>query len=397
MNKKMKISKAKTLLEVKPSGIRKLFTIANEMRQQGKTVLDFGLGDVDMGLNRIIRDAIVKAIDSGLTRYGPDPGEKILREAVANRYTNKYSANIDYNNVLITCGALESLLDTLIAYTNPGDEILLQEPSFGNFTYQIILIGGKPVPLITPPENYFKLTAEMVNESISPKTKALILNYPTNPTGMIIDKKETKGIVEVCEDAGILLISDESYDSLYYNNIKHTSAIEFGYEGTVVISSVSKSLCMTGMRVGFTVGSSNDTMQPIFQVHQYNTVHATRPIQYGAAAGLEQEEKIVKHNIDILTSRRKKILETWTKIPGLKLFEPQAAFYIYPDVTETGMDATEFCQFALEHGIVLVPGTAFGRTNSSGITHHFRMSFGIGSEKIIEDAANILINNLAQE
>ncbi|MHA2339474.1 MAG: pyridoxal phosphate-dependent aminotransferase [Candidatus Hodarchaeales archaeon] len=389
------MKKAERLEEVKPSGIRAIFTIANKMRADGKRVIDFGLGDINIGLPEVVKNGIIEALDSGKTTYGPDVGEPALKEALVNRYNKNYRLNINSNNILVTCGAMESLLDTFLAYLSQSDEVIIHEPSFGNISHQIILAGGKPKVVLSDPKNEFKLTADMVNEAISPKTKILLINFPTNPTSMILDHSDLKSVVEVCADNNLLLVSDESYESLYYEGKKHVSALEFDYENTIMISSVSKSLCMTGLRLGFTIGHQNEIMKPIFQVHQYNTVHATRPIQYGAIKGFEHEERILKQNLHILNQRRKIVINHWSKIPGIKFYPPKAGFYTYLDISETGMNSDQFCKFALDQGICLVPGAAFGRTQAPGMTDYCRLSFGMSEENEIKEAANILTETLS--
>ena len=385
------LRQAYRLDKVLPSPIRKTFAIANEKKARGERVLDFGIGDIDLGCPRVIREAITRSLTRGETMYGPDPGEPSLRIMIANRYNNKYGIDIGYNNVLVTVGAMEGLLDTFLAYINPGDEILLQDPSFANFKHQISIAGGITTPLLTKFENEFKIMPETIQELITPKTKGILINYPTNPTSMTISH-ELKAIVEICEDNGLLLISDESYESLYYDSKKHVSALEFNYDRTIVISSVSKSMCATGIRLGFAIGLNNQIMKPIFQIHQYNTVHASKPIQYGIIEGFKHEKEIIGNNLRILTSRRKVAMDSWSKIPGLKLIKPKAGFFLYPEVSDTGMTASEFCEFALGHGVVLVSGDGFNISKPE--TQHVRMSFGVGTEELIEEGANILIEAL---
>ncbi|MFW9928124.1 MAG: pyridoxal phosphate-dependent aminotransferase [Candidatus Thorarchaeota archaeon] len=389
------MEKAVRLNKVKPSGIRAIFTIANKMRIEGKRVIDFGLGDVNLGLPTVVKQGIIDAINEGKTSYGPDPGEPKLREKLSEKVKENYKVNIPSSNIMISCGAMESLFDTFLAYINPGDEVIIHQPSFGNCFHQILLAGGIPKIILSDPENDFLITAEMINEVISQKTKMLLINFPTNPTSMIIQRRELKNIVELCREKQIILVSDESYELLYYDDEKHVSALEFGYENTIVISSVSKSLCMTGMRLGFTIGATNQLMSPIFQVHQYNTVHATRPVQYGAIKGLENEKEIVSKNMEILDTRRKKIMNTWKNIPNIHFKTPKAGFYVYINIKDTGMNSDEFCRFTIKNGICLVPGTAFGMEISPGISDYCRLSYGMATEEDIIKAAGILRNILS--
>lgn len=388
------MKKAQRLHEVKPSGIRAIFTIANKMRADGKRVLDFGLGDINIGLPYAVKDGIIDALNSNKTTYGPDPGEPALREAIAVRYNNKYNIEVKSDNVMVTCGAMESLFDTFLAYLSQNDEVVVHEPSFGNISNQILLTSAFPKAVLSDPTNEFKLTPEVINESITPKTKMVLINFPTNPTSMILERSDLKSIVEICSDNNLILVSDESYESLYYDDKNHVSALEFSYENTAMISSVSKSLCMTGLRLGFTVGLQKEFMKPIFQIHQYNTVHATRPIQYGAIKGFEKEKEILKKNLDILDQRRQAVNDSWSKIPGIKFYPAKAGFYTYLDVSDTGMNSNQFCEFALNKGICLVPGSAFGKTQATGMVDFCRLSFGMTEEHEIREAAIILTDAL---
>jgi aspartate aminotransferase len=391
-----KISSSQRLKDVSPSGMRKLFEIANEMRKQGKEVLDFGLGDIDIPMPNEVKSGLIKAVNKGLTRYGSNPGDPILREKIAERYNSNFNApDLTSENITVTCGALESLFDTLHAYFDPGDEIIIHEPSFKYFEYISRIAGAKPVLISTDPQKNFKLFADQVNEAITEKTKGILLNFPTNPTSAILSPKETKSISEVASDAKILLISDESYENIYFDGLKHNSFIEHGYPNTLLISSFSKSFCMTGLRVGYTIGASKEIVVPVNQIHQYNTAHANRPSQYAALAGMEHEESINKYVLDILTKRRDKIVDTWKKIPGLNFETPKATFYIYGNVSETGFgNSNEFCSFALEHGVILVPGTEFGSNITPGLTDYFRMSFGVAEGGLIERGADLLKESL---
>ena len=389
---KKDIKPASRLDNVSPSGMRKLFDLANELRHKGKKIFDFGLGDIDIPLLRSMRDALMIAVDTGLTRYGSNPGDQPLREKLVERYEKRYKAkNITIENVLITCGAIESLFDSMLAFLDPGDEIIIHEPSFKYFEYIANLSSAKVVPISTDPEHDFRIVVEQLVNAITPKTKAILMNFPTNPTTSIITLQDMKPIVEIAEEYGLLLISDESYENIYFDNIKHHSFLEFGYANTLVISSFSKSLAMTGLRVGYTIGATPNLLVPISQVHQYNTAHANRPAQYAALAGLNIEEEIAKNNMVIFTKRRQQIINTWSKIPGLKFNIPKATFYVYVDVSDTGMNAKEFCEFAMQQGVILVPGTEFGSKENTGLTNYFRMSFGMTSEESIQQAADILI------
>ncbi|HKZ43304.1 MAG TPA: pyridoxal phosphate-dependent aminotransferase [Candidatus Hodarchaeales archaeon] len=371
--------------------MRILFEIAGEMRRQGRTVYDFGLGDIDIPLHPAIKEAMNRAVDNGITRYGPNAGELTLREKLADFYGTKYHVSgLGIENVMITCGALEGLFDTIIAYSDPDSEVILHEPSFRYFNYICKIAGARPTVVDTDPTKDFVLDPAKVQDTITAKTKSILINFPTNPTSAVLDRKTMKAIVEIAEDAGLLLISDESYENILFDETKHISALEFGYDKTLVLSSFSKSLCMTGLRVGYLVAPSKEVLSPILQIHQYNTAHANRPAQYGALAGLERIQEIQENVVSILGNRRKRFKDSWGTIPGVKIRLPAATFYFYPDISGTGMTGKEFSDFAVKNGVIVVPGTEFGEA-MAGTTNHVRISFGVGQGNIIEDAAQTLI------
>lgn len=393
-----KTKPADRLSKVSPSAMRELFEIAGRLRAQGKRVIDFGLGDIDIPLSPYVREGMIEAIDNGKTRYGPNPGEINLRKTIASKYKDQRNVDLTEANVLISCGALESLLDIALAYVNPGDEVVFHEPTFPYFGSQVLLAGGALKPISLDGTTNFKLTPEMLNETITNKTKIVAINFPTNPSSGYITKNELKGIVEVCQDAGILLVSDEVYEYITYDGYKAPSILEFDYENVIVVNSASKALCMTGIRVGYSLSPQKDIIAPVAQIHQYNTAHAGVPNQIGAMRGLEKEHEIVADTMKILDDRRRALYEYWGKIPGMKFDLPKATFYLYPDISGTGMNSSEFSKFALEQGVVVVPGHTFCfNKNVPGGDNYVRLSYGVGSVADIKDSAQMLIEGLEKK
>ena len=380
---------------ISPSAMRALFEVANKMRAEGKKVIDFGLGDINIPLPEPVLTGIKSAVDEGKTKYGPNQGELPLREKIAELNNRDHNLDLTLNNILISCGSLESLYNIAMAYVNPGDEVLIAEPEFAYFGWQVMLAGGKPVPIGTSMDNEFMLSVEQLQNAITPKTKALLINYPNNPTAAVLTASQFKAIVEVCEDNNILLISDEAYEKITFDGFKHKSALDFDYKNTLVVNSASKALCMTGLRVGYAISTNYDLLKPVIQVHQYNTAHAAVNNQYGVLAGMNHFDAIISNSIEVLQTRRDAITKYWSEIPGLKFNQPKATFYFYPDVTGTGMTGEEFAKFALDLGVVVVPGNTFcfDKSNPGG-ANHIRASYGITSPEEIKDAAKILIDGL---
>ncbi|MFV2016722.1 MAG: pyridoxal phosphate-dependent aminotransferase, partial [Candidatus Heimdallarchaeota archaeon] len=318
-----------------------------------------------------------------------------LKEKIAEKYNTQHQLELNQENILVTCGALESLMDIALAYINPGDEVVFHEPTFPYFGFQSILAGGKLVPISLDSSTDFKLKSEILNEKITQNTKLLMINFPTNPTAGCISHKEMKAIVEICQDAGVLLISDEVYEFITYDNYKSPSVLDFDYENIIVINSASKALCMTGMRVGYSVSPSKNIISPVAQIHQYNTAHSAVPNQLGVLKGLENESSIIDNTMEILDERRKALIEHWGKLPGVKFEIPKSTFYLYPDISESGMNSYEFSKFALEQGVVVVPGNTFCFTDKlTGGDDFVRLSYGIVSPEDIKESAELLMSGL---
>ncbi len=384
---------ANRLEKVSPSAMRELFEIAGRLRAQGKRIIDFGLGDIDIPLSPEVRQGIIDAIDEGKTRYGPNSGEIVLRQAIARKYKEQRGVDLTEPNILVTCGALESLLDIALAYVNPGDEVVFHEPTFPYFGSQVLLAGGVLKPISLDSSTEFKLTPNLLKEKITNKTKIVAINYPTNPTGGVITKNDLKGIVEICEEKNILLVCDEVYEHITYDNFKSPSVLDFDYQNVIVVNSASKALRMTGIRVGYCLSPLKEIIAPIAQIHQYNTAHAGVPNQMGALAGLEHEKEIVADTIKIFDERRKALVEYWSKIPGVKFSNPKATFYLYPDISGSGMNSAEFSKFALENGVVVVPGHTFCFNKKvQGGENFVRLSYGVGAISDIKDSAQMLID-----
>ena len=393
-----KTKPANRLANVSPSAMRELFEIAGRLRAQGKRIIDFGLGDIDIPLSPQVRQGIINAIDAGKTRYGPNSGELVLRKAIATKYKEQRGVDLTEPNILVSCGALESLLDVALAYIDPGDEMVFHEPTFPYFGSQVLLAGGVLKPISLDNTTNFKLTPELLNEKITTKTKMVAINFPTNPTSGYISNSELKGIVEICEEKGLLLVSDEVYEHITYDNYKAPSVLDFDYENVIVVNSASKALRMTGIRVGYCLSPLIEIISPVAQVHQYNTAHAGVPNQMGVVKGLEYEKEIVKDTMRIFDERRKALVEYWSKIPGVKFDNPKATFYLYPDISGTGMNSKDFSKFALENGVVVVPGYTFCfNKNVPGGDNFVRLSYGVGAVSDIKDSAQMLIEGFEKQ
>ncbi len=369
------------LKRVRPSGLRKLFDLSKLWRGE-RPLISFGIGDLNIDLPEELKRTIPEIFaNPQATRYGPNHGLKVLREQLRKKYKRKYNVDIDpETQIIITCGGIEGLFDTMAAYINPGDEIIMQDPSFAYIGNQAAFFGA--TVKWVPSYDDFTLDIEALRKTITEKTKLLVVITPSNPTGAVMTRKQLQAVIDVAAEHDIILLADEAYENLVFKG-KPQSALEFNYEKTIVVASFSKTFRITGLRVG-TVIAHPDLMRPIYQVHQYVTAVAPSFAQLLVARALEKEEKYVQELIRILDARRKVLMDVMQEIDYMELtYEPNGAFYIFPRVTLPNMDASTFSELMLQElGVVVVPGTEFGQH----YTQHVRLSYGFVSQEQIEEA-----------
>lgn len=347
-----------TVQELKPSGIRKFFDIANTMED----VISLGVGEPDFRTPWQVRSAGIHSLEQANTRYTSNKGLEALREEIAVYTQRKY--NVSYNpktEILVTVGGSEAIDMTLRAITEPGDEIIIPQPSYVCYEPITRLSGGIPVIIPTKSENDFKVTPEELKQAISEKTKALILPYPCNPTGGIMEKEDLEKLAEVLKDTNIIVISDEIYAELTFDNIKHTSAASIPgmKERTVLINGFSKTFSMTGWRLGYAC-APEPLLNEITKIHQYAIMCAPTVSQYAAIEALRSCDDIVRDMVEEYDMRRKLIVKGFNEL-GLTCREPKGAFYAFPSIQSTGLSSEEFCERLLySKKVAVVPGTAFG-------------------------------------
>jgi aminotransferase len=349
---------SKTVLDMKPSGIRKYFDIANSM----EGVISLGVGEPDFRTPWQIRSAGVRALERGSTRYTANRGLEELRleisKYVERKYSVSYSAKTD---ILVTVGGSEAIDAAVRAVVNPGDEVIIPQPSYVCYEPITRLAGGVPVIINTKAENEFKLTAEELLEKINEKTKALILPYPCNPTGAIMEREDLEKIAEVIKEKNIIVISDEIYAELTFAKEKHVSiaSIDGMKERTVLINGFSKAFSMTGWRLGYACGPEA-LMKEITKIHQYAIMCAPTVSQFAAVEALRSCDEEVEKMREEYDGRRKIIVKGFNDI-GLSCREPKGAFYAFPSISSTGLTSEEFCEKLLySKKVAVVPGTAFG-------------------------------------
>ena len=355
----MSIPISKTIAEIKPSGIRKFFDIVSEM----KDAISLGVGEPDFDTPWHIRDEGIYAFEKGKTFYTSNSGLKELRTEISNYIKRKQK--IKYNSddeILVTVGGSEAIDIGLRAMINSGDEVLIPQPSYVSYLPCALLAGAKPVVINLKAENDFRLTAEELENAITEKTKVLILPYPNNPTGAIMEKEDLEKITEVIKKHDIFVMSDEIYAELTYGK-EHVSIVSLDgmKERTLLINGFSKAYAMTGWRLGYACGPK-ELLKQMTKIHQYAIMCAPTISQYAAIEALRNGDEDVKE-MKISYNQRRRFLMNAFKEMGLECFEPYGAFYVFPCIKEFGMTSEDFAtKFLKEEHVAVVPGTAFGNS-----------------------------------
>lgn len=367
-----------TIQKVKPSGIRKFFDIANELDD----VISLSVGEPDFYTPWHIREEGIYTLEKGRTRYTPNRGFIKLREQISAFLSRKYQ--LDYNpedEVLVTVGGSEAIDLAVRTLVNPGDEVLIPEPSFVCYVPITQMAGGVPVIITTKAENKFKLTAKDLEEHITDKTKLLIMPFPNNPTGGVMRKSDLEEIAKVIIKHDLIVLSDEIYSELTYGKEKHVSiaSIEGMRERTVVINGFSKSHSMTGWRLGYAVGPK-EIITPMTKLHQFGIMSAPTMSQYAAIEALENGDEDIVTMREQYDMRRRLIVDGLNKL-GLTCFEPEGAFYVFPSIKSTCLSSQEFCERLIySKRVAVVPGDAFGECGEG----YVRISYCYSTQHIIE-------------
>ena len=353
----MKDLLSKQTVALKPSGIRKFFDIVSEMED----ALSLGVGEPDFDTPWHIRDEGIYSLEKGRTFYTSNSGLKELREEISAYIKRKQGVTYDpMKEVLITVGGSEAIDVGLRAVINPGDEVLIPQPSFVSYEPCAIMAGGVPVIIELKAEDEFRLTAQELEDAITDKTKILILPFPNNPTGAILERENLEEIAAVIRKHDIFVMSDEIYSELTYKE-KHVSIVEM--EGmrdrTILINGFSKAFAMTGWRLGYACGPAN-IIEQMTKIHQFAIMCAPTTSQYAAVEALKNGDDDVKEMRTAYNQRRRYLMHAFKEM-GLSCFEPFGAFYVFPCIKEFGMTSEEFAErFLQEEKVAVVPGTAFG-------------------------------------
>ncbi|MDR2043829.1 MAG: aminotransferase class I/II-fold pyridoxal phosphate-dependent enzyme [Clostridium sp.] len=378
--------------DLKPSGIRKFFDIVSEM----KDAISLGVGEPDFHTPWHIREEGIYSLEKGHTFYSSNAGLKELRKEICGYL--KRSQNLEYDETtetLVTVGGSEAIDLCFRAMVNPGEEVIIPQPSFVSYEPCAILSGAKPVVISLKAENEFRLTARELREAVTDRTKLLVLPFPNNPTGAIMEKKDLEEIAQLILEKDIYVMSDEIYAELTYKG-KHVSIASLPgmRERTVLISGFSKAYAMTGWRLGYACGPKN-IMEQMLKIHQFAIMCAPTTSQYAAIEALRNGDGDVREMCTAYNQRRRYLMDAFRKM-GLECFEPHGAFYVFPCVKEFGMTSEEFAtRFLGEEKVAVVPGSAFGE----GGEGYLRISYASSLEnlKLAVERLESFLNRLRRE
>ncbi len=363
---------------LKPSGISKFFDIAATM----KDVISLGIGEPDFTTPRPILEAGIRSLQAGETHYTSNSGKLEVRQAVADNLVKLYGVKYDpVNEIILTVGVSEALYLTFTAILDPGDEVIIPTPCFVSYQAEVILAGGVPVEIPSRFEDRFQLDPERIRAAITPKTKAIFVGYPCNPTGAVAERETLQQVAEMAIEHNLLIVSDEIYDRLVYN-FQHVCIPALGDEikkRTILLGGLSKAYAMTGWRIGYACGPA-EIIKGLVRIHQYTIMSAPTTAQDAALEALRNGEPHVQEMVAEYDRRRRLIVEGLNSL-GLVTFEPRGAFYAFPRIAASGMDDEVFAEKLLqEEHVAVVPGNAFGLGGEGFV----RCSYATAYEKIEE-------------
>jgi aspartate aminotransferase len=369
----------KRISQVPPSITLEITAKAKKMREDGIDVCSFTAGEPDFDTPDHIKSAAKLALDQGKTRYGPAAGEMPLRQAIAKKLQQHNGLDYTAQNVIVTNGGKHSLFNLMLALIETGDEVIIPAPYWLSYPEMVKLAEGTPVIVSTTAANDYKITPDQLRQAITPRTKLFILNSPSNPTGSVYTPDEIRALAEVVVEKDILVVSDEIYERLLYDGIEHLSigaVNEETFKRTIISNGFAKSYSMTGWRVGYLAGPL-ELIKATSIIQGHSTSNVCTFAQYGAIAALESSQECVETMLKAFTERRKVIVEGIRAIPKLSCSNPMGAFYVFVDISQTGMTSLQFSDAILEQQeVAVIPGIAFGADDC------IRLSYATSMETI---------------
>lgn len=380
---------------IKPSPTLAITAKANAMRAEGKDIISFGAGEPDFDTPDSIKGAAIRAIEAGFTKYTPVGGTDELKDAIINKLKRDNNLSYKRSEVVVSCGAKHTLYNLAQVLFEEGDEVIIPAPYWVSYIDIVVLSGAKPVVIETSAAVGFKLQPKQLADAITSRTKALIMNTPSNPTGISYTKEELEALAVVLIERGILVISDDIYEKIIYDGLIFSSLASVNEEIkkiSVVVNGVSKAYAMTGWRIGYAAGPE-DIIAAVTKLQSQNTSNPTSISQKAAVEALNGKQDSVTEMVREFEKRRNMVVEELNAIPGVKCMMPQGAFYVFPDFScfygrsyrgKVITNSTDLTAYLLEEAnVAVVPGVEFGQDN------HIRLSYAISMEQIVEGVARI--------
>ena len=374
---------AKRMQKLSPSVTMAITALARELKEQGRDILSFSAGEPDFDTPEVIKNAAITAINNGHTKYTAVEGIKQTKQAIINKLKRDHGINYELEDIIISNGAKHSLFNLFQAIIEEGDEVIIPAPYWVTYPEQVKFSDGIPVFIETDESNGFKITAKQLKEAITSRTKVLLLNTPSNPTGSIYSKNELIELGKVLEGSDIIVFSDEMYEKIIFDNKEFTAAAQVSndmFKRTVTINGLSKSAAMTGWRFGYLASPKKDLIKAMIKLQGQCTSNVNAMTQHAAIVALDggADETLKMMNTEF-EKRRNVALEKFNNINGLSCYKPDGAFYLFVNIKELSNDSMDFCAKLLEkEGVAVVPGLAFGAEG------YFRFSFATDLESIVE-------------
>jgi len=350
---------------------------AKQMKAEGQDVVGFGAGEPDFDTPQHIKDAAIKALNEGFTKYTPASGIPELRQAIADKFKRENGLTYKPSQIIVSCGGKHSCYNVIMATCEPGDEVIIPAPYWLSYPEMVKLAGAKPVIIETSDKTEFKVTPEALRRSITGRTRLFILNSPSNPTGSVYTPDEIKALGDICVEKNVLIMSDEIYEHLLYDGATHKSVATFSpahYERTIVVHGFAKAWSMTGWRLGFTA-APDPIATAIDAIQSHSTSNPTSFAQKGGVVALTGPQEHLKSWLAEFNKRRAFAWKKLNAIPGISCVNPKGAFYLFPNISKTGLKSSEFCARLLEaEKVAAVPGIAFGADDYIRISYATSMA-----------------------
>lgn len=376
-----RMQQSKKMDNIPFSGIRKVFEAAGKLEKEGKEIINLGIGRPNFDTPAYIKEAAKKALDDGQVFYTSNYGTDSLRKAVSDKFKKDNNLELEPSDIIVTVGANQAVSVAMTALLDPGDEVLVPDPSWLHYFYCADLIGAKTVSYPLLEENNFNVVVDDLEKYINEKTKMIIVNTPNNPTGSVLTKESIEKISQLAIKYNLIVLSDEIYEKLIYDDVKHYSigSLPGMKERTVTINGVSKAYSMTGWRIGFIGCANKDFISAMIRVLQYTVTCAPSICQFGAEAALTGDQSCVEDMRQAFDARRKLVYESINKIGGLSCICPKGAFYCFVNVSKLGISDEEASNYYLNHaGVAMIPGSAFGMYGKN----YLRIAFSNSYENI---------------